>query len=331
MKKRQFISVGLLAILSNLSYATEIDYGKLNPVLQTLAEAAVKGDDLFEFASPRFDEVLSDLESDRLKYDLNAHLGGSEGVPWSRGGKAELQVGTTFSADRSPSHLGIAVGIDTQLRTEIMPLIRYSARMALRKKTSVWPTYFEPKIDAHLRQLAVARSLGDVYILLQSGQRLATDIIKARIESDEERIAQANEGHLVDPRSAPDFISDTKKSIEKWKRVLEAYQATTIQAEKVDGIVTQLMVHNSEAQAFTEPSHAKYYAEKADIKINPHSFQMNIKTFFPTSQKKLDRLKSRLKSRLLRAQNHDAENNDYVQNKFRDALIEFKATIRGEF
>jgi hypothetical protein len=330
MKNLQFISVCFLAIASQASYAEEVDFGRLNPVLQTLADAVVAGDDLVEFASPQFDEALSDLELDRLKYDLKGTLGGTSGVPWLNGGKADLQIATSYAADRNPSHLGISVGIDTQIKTEIMPLIRYTARMALRKKTTTWPERFEPKIDTHLRQLSVARSLEDVLLLLQSGQRLAADFIKARIESQEERLAKLEEGQYGSPQDVQGVILDTKKSIESWNRVLKTYQSTSIQSEKAEDKITQLVVSNSDAKSFTEPGSGNYHAEKALLQITNKDLRINIKAFFPTQQKKLDRLKSKLKARLLRTQTHETDSKDYVQEKFRDALISFKETIRGQ-
>src|SRR5579885_3514197 len=71
--------VGLGTAGSVLAGENAVDFGRLNPVLQSLVDATVTGDELVEFAEPKFDESYSDLDAERLKYDLRGAL---RDTPW---------------------------------------------------------------------------------------------------------------------------------------------------------------------------------------------------------------------------------------------------------
>ena len=177
MKKMKLVVVFAGLSLVQGAFAGEVDFQKVNPVMQVLLDSVVAGDDLVDYAMPRFDEKFSNFKSEKLKYDLK---GGVKNTPWLDGGKAEVGASVSFVADRSVNHLGIALALDSTVNTDVLALFRYSALIALRKIVDD-PEFGARKIGL-LRRLSVVTSLEEVSTLLQAGKRLLNDGLQSEID-----------------------------------------------------------------------------------------------------------------------------------------------------
>ena len=81
--KTQWIAYGMAAIASaSPAMADEVDFVRLNPILQALLNATIAGDALIDVATPRFDEGFSSVQAERLKYDVTGTM---KNVPWESG------------------------------------------------------------------------------------------------------------------------------------------------------------------------------------------------------------------------------------------------------
>jgi hypothetical protein len=312
---------GLSCLVSVTSvFADEVDFGRSNVVLQALTDAVVAGDDMVDFAKPQFDEAYSSLKDEKLKYNVQGAL---NNTPWLDGGHADVQVSSTYAADRSTGHTGIAMNIGTTVKTDAMSLVRYTAAVALAKRSNDDPVFVN-RIIAHLQRLSVAHSLDDVYALLVSGQTLAEEMIQAKIDRFNQTIAN--------PATPPGDIDYLKKEIASWQVILNGYKSVQVVTEKsAGGNVTKVTVSCEDGSPFTSKRpewDAK--AGRTVLMITADHFTASMDIFVSRTTEKLDESKTQLQSRLIGLQNGTADDKESVQNTLRDALISFKRVVRGQ-
>jgi len=317
---KAFIWIAGLACLVSVTsvFADEVDFGRSNVVLQALTDAVVAGDDMVDFAKPQFDEAYSSLKDEKLKYDVQGAL---SNTPWLDGGHADIQINSTYAADRTAGHTGIAMNIGTTVKTDGMSLIRYAAAVALAKRSSDDPA-FADRIIAHLQRLSAAHSLDDVYTLLLSGQTLAEEMIQAKID----RINQA----LANPATPPDEITYYKKDLAHWTPVLNGYKSVQVTNEKSAGKITKMTVICEDGSPFTASHDWKVKAGRVGLIITADQLGASMDVFVSRTAQELDDSKTRLQSRLIGLQNGVTDDKESAQGTFREALISFKQVARGQ-
>jgi hypothetical protein len=318
---KAFIWIAGLACLVSVTsvFADEVDFARSNVVLQALTDAVIAGDDMVDFAKPKFDEAYSSFKNEKLKYDI---VGAMNNTPWLDGGHADVQVSSTYAADRTPGHTGIVMNMGTTLKTDAMSLVRYTAAVALAKRSNDNPVFVN-RIIAHLQRLSVAHSLDDVYALLVSGQTLAEEMIQAKID----RINQA----LTNPSTPPNEIPAYQKDLAAWTVVINGYKSVQIVTEKAAGSITKLTVTCEDGSAFTS-RRPDWDAKpgRAVLIITGTQLTASMDVFVSRTTEKLDDLKARLQSRLIGLQNGTTDDKESVQETFRESLVSFKEVVRGQ-
>jgi hypothetical protein len=300
-------------------FADDVDFARTNVVLQALNDAAIAGDDLVDFAQPKFDEAYSSFKDEKLKYDM---IGAMKSPPWLDGGRADVQLSSTYAADRNPTHTGIAVGMETTMKTDVMSLIRYSGMVALAKRSGDDPV-FADRIIAHLTRLSLAHSLDDVYALLISGQTLAEEMIQAKID----RLTQL----AANPTTPPYEVVDLQKDIAQWKVVLKGYKSVQITTEKsTAGNITKFTVVCEDGSPFVARGHFDVKPGRAALIVTADHFSASAEVFISRTADKLDQMKSQLQSRLIGLQNGNDDDKASVQETFRQGLIAFKDVVRAQ-
>jgi len=319
---KTFVWIAGVAFLASVSsvFADEVDFGRSNVVLQALVDATVAGDDLVDFAQPKFDEAYSSLKDERLKYDIHGAL---KNTPWLEGGNADIQVNSTYATDRSASHTGIVMNIGTTVATDAMSLIRYTGMVALAKRSGDDPA-FADRIIAHLTRLSLAHSLDDVHALLISGQTLAEEMIQAKIDHFNKMIS--------DPTTTPDERVMLQEDVAQWVVVLNGYKSVQVATEKsTAGSITKMTISVEDGSVFT--SRRPDFVAKAGrsvLVLTGDHISASMDVFRITSAQDLDSMKAKLQSRLIGVQNGVADDKQSVQGTFRDALVTFKQVVRGE-
>lgn len=333
--KKLILFAGACAIASAGSvYADEVDFRAANPVLQSLLETATSADDLVDYAYPRFDESFSDFKAEKLKYDGHGSI---KNTPWLQGGHAEATATSRYWTDRTVGHTGIKFEASGTVRTEVLPLIRYSANIATRKTpANDMEPQFYARYQAHLKRLAVAKSLEEVYQLLLSGQRLARDMINREVEEQIERLKCIESGtcsQFYD--DLPAAIARQKKQIADFRNTLPAYDRATFTAKTEGGKVREISICSEDIGLFI-PAREKakeFYVipGKGCGILTDITVSATLEAFHKVPLADLDSMKKDFESRLIGVQNGVKADKDHIQDLYRKALIGFKKTIRGEW
>jgi hypothetical protein len=327
--------IGLLGIVAlgtaGSVYASEaVDFHVVNPVLQGIVDGLVSGDEYIDFAYPRFDETASSLSGEKLKYDLQ---GAMKDAPWLDGGKADVLASSGYVSDRTEGHTGINVAMSSQVRkADVMAMIRYAAYIALKKNNNGAPQ-FRPRIEAHLKRLAVAQSLEQVRDLLISGQKLAKEMTELEISKDTEYLHCLESGNCQN--SGPDgqkMIEKQKLRVASWKTSLSAYDHIVFDSKAEQGKMTQLTLSSPQISQFLIYGYGNtlVFPEKGQITFTADSISANANAYYKMSLEGLNQLKADLQKDLVGAQNGNLAEKEDVQKYFREALKRFKAAIRGE-
>lgn len=319
----------LLAIgaftLGSVCWGEEVDFRKVNPVLQSIADVVILNDDMVDFAYPRFDPKVSSIEREIIKDDIQGSL---ENTPWLEGGRADFVATATYRTDRSPDHTGIIVTMGSTVRTDVLAAIRYCAYLALKKKAP--NPKFDERIDAHLKRLAVATSLDKVYDLLISGQILANDILADELSKAIERLRCLESGQCGVPGlDLAQQLAWAKKRIADWNLALSGNQKIQFETKKIQDQITELRITHPNIYDFSQQAQ-DLIAGKGALTMTSESVSANAEAFFKQTSAELDKLKADLKTRMLGVQNGNLEDKDHIQRQFRSALIEFKRVIRGQ-
>jgi hypothetical protein len=308
--------------------AEELDYYKLNPMLQALVDAEAQAEETIDFVYPRFDEKFSDLNAERLKYDMSGKL---KSPPWQKEGNAWVTGSSTYQSDRSPRHTGVGVTLDVEGHTDVLTLIRYTASIALKKKSPGNPKY-ETQITAHLKRLAVARSIEEVGELVLSGHRIAKEVVEEEIKKSETELecllsgpCQAQYGHAVHG-----MIRHVKETIREWTRVRAQVEAVHILLKSENNSDSQLMFSSDSVDEMILDRSHPLKVGKTDLIFKKESILFHNESFYKMKASTLDQLKKDLRNKLSAVQNGDAGAKSYVQDQFRFALIEYKKAIHGE-
>jgi hypothetical protein len=335
MKKLIWL-VGISALASMSSvYAEEVDFRAANPVLQSLLDTVTSADDLVDFAYPRFDESYSDLKAEKLKYDVRGAL---KNTPWLPGGRAEATATSRYRTERTTERTGIRIEASAMVRTEVLAMIRYSANIALRKtpehdlEPQFWPRY-----QAHLKRLAVVSSLDQVHALLLSGQKLAKDMFAHLLEEEIEDLRCLEAGTCTEHyNDVPGAIAQQKRTVADLKKSLAAYDLVEIVAKSEGGKVRELSICSQDIKLFIpereiERQDTFLIPGKGCGMISDGAVSSSVDGFFKMPVEDLNKLKKDFETRMVGAQNGRAKDKDYLQKKFREALIDFKKAIRGEW
>jgi hypothetical protein len=308
----------------------EADFRVANPALQSILEGVISGDELIDFAYPRFDEHFCDLKAEKLKYDAQGSL---KNTPWLEGGRADGMGTSTYVADRTPGHVGVSITASGSVRTDVLALIRYSAYVANKRS---WPLdpQFEGRYRAHLKRLAVATSLDQVYALLLTGHQLARDMIVSEIERLENELKQYQETQCM-PQCDQEIAKVTMR-LNQTKGTLPEYDRPWIETKKSDGRIIEIQVLTDNLSGFIPEYsriHEKFRSDPAYSKVNFSDKMITAsgEAFVAAPENELDRLKKKLNEKLLGLQRGDSHTRDDAQGMFRDALIETKKFLRGKF
>lgn len=311
----------------------EVNFRIANPILQSIVDGITLDDDLVDFAYPRFNESYSSVQAERLKYDLQGSLKSS---PRSERAKTHVTVSSTYHADRSAGHTGIATSANTLIRTDVLAMIRYSAQIALKKSYPLDPQ-FDERYRAHLKRLAVVTTLGEVHELLVSGQRLAKDLAQNEVDKTRASLRCLESGPCYQP--GPDHqwrVEYERQKLQDWIGTLGAYDQIHF-ATHLDGTqVVELVVSSPNLSGFMLESerledNSKVIPETGTVSLSRETIRADAKALYHTTLGNLDDLKSKLTENLVGVQNGKAQAKYDAQKFFRQCLIKFKTAIRGEF
>lgn len=352
--KKLIGALGLIALGTCGSvWAEEVNFRAVNPAYQSIVDAVTTGDDIIDFAYPRFDEGFSSIKEEKLKYDLQ---GVAKNTPWLEGGRAEAVGTSSYWADHTPGKSGIHVTMSAIIRTDVMALIRYSAYISLKKYRDDVPFQFKDRYEAHLKRLAVASTLAQVHELLVSGQRLAKDLAIFEVERQRDRLRCLENGTCLPAGMDHQKEVDRQKSLIKdWEDSLPGYDQVQMTAKTEKDVITQLTLSHVNLDSVIPTYYKRDNECSATIPANPPGEAPVIKcttrvlipadaqitltaeaavgssqAFYQMPEDKLNELKASLQGNILGVQEGVFSAKEKAQKKFRSALIKFKSTIRGE-
>jgi hypothetical protein len=303
--------------------SSEIDFKAANPVMQALLDAVTLGDDIIDYAYPKFDESVSSLKEDRIKYDFH---GSCKNTPWKEGGRADVTATSTYVAERNPQDPGVRVTGAANIRTDVLALIRHAAYIALKKSCCHDPAY-AARIEAHLKRLAVAQSLQEVNDLFLSGQLLTQEIVQSQVAEHEAYLECLVSGPCAGNAGQIEY---QRKKVAHFKGMLEGYKQARIEAASVGGKITQLTVTSPDANLFFEHGRFDVFPQKLRLVLGTEALSASGEVFARMTMEKLNKLHADLGRRINGAIAANPEDVDYVQAQYRWALVEFKKFIRGE-
>ncbi|MBC7692195.1 MAG: hypothetical protein H7222_10530 [Methylotenera sp.] len=323
-------TVGLITA-SSVFAAEEVNFRAVNPVLQSLVDAVIAADETVDFAYPRFDPAASDLKAEKLKYDLQGAL---KNTPWLAGGKADIVATSSYATDRADGHTGINVSMSSTLRTNALAFIRYAALIEYKKGLHYSDPKFTGRIDGHLKRMAVANSLNEVYDLLLSGQALAKEMIGWDIQKEVDYLTCLRQGGCISSGTVdlPKEIADQIRRIENRRTALKGAEQIQFNKTEENGKVRSFTVMSADMDLFLRnKKHLLIQPLRSTIAMSDESVAASAAIFAPKTSAELDDLKTKLNNRLLGAQNGDLDEKEKIEKSFRDALIEYRKVIQGEF
>lgn len=330
-ESRLWVIAGISVIASMTSVlAAEpapIDFKLVNPVLQAITDAVILNDEMVDFANPKFDEKFSDMKAEKLKFDL---VGSMKDTPWLDGGKASVRGTSSYWAERG-ARTGIGASLETQVDTDVLALVRYSAYIALRKSAGYSPK-FESRIIGHLKRLYVVTSLDEVYVLLTSAQKLMDEIQTDRIESDRKYLKCIQEGQCA-YKGVPieEQVKQQQEYIDAGIRFRDAFNKTKIEAIKENGHVKRIELSTEDGSGF---GNGRRKLDVSPGKVHGYLTETSVggkaDGFVELSLERLNSVKATYETRLRGHHEGNPEARADTQENFRNALIAFKQVLRGE-
>lgn len=286
-----------------------IQYDRVNPVMQVIAEALTKADDMVLYARPEFDEKFCDLNAERIRYSLNAEIKDS---PWLPGTKTVITASSKVIVDRKAEHPGINIESIGEVQSDTLAMVRHAASLALPKLTSLDPK-FEARIRSQIERAARVNSLNDLYDLLVDGKNLSADVVTDQL------------------------LHHTSASNEGLESVLEAIQKGEITKLPATGAVKKIVVVNHFAFHFLQQHEwvsetvqipLWFKAKTGILEIQATGLKVVGEVFSEQQTKDLDKTKRDLQKRLLGLQSGDLDEKERTFRLFRDALFKFKTLAR---
>jgi hypothetical protein len=320
------------ATVTSVLAAEPVDFHATNPVLQSITDVVISGDQDVEFAYPLFDETYSSFEKQKLKYDLQGAL---KNTPWLEGGRATVLASSTYAADRTAGHVGIAVTGRATVKTDVLALIRYSGYLAL-KKADITGAEFGERLLAHLKRVSVARSLDEVNALLISGKQLALEIQQSNIDKRAKRIACLEDGTCTEGMPADQVaqaIASSKTRLAEERQCYQTIGLMAVQAKKEGDKVVELSVISDDLSRLVPLSKQDQFQMlpgKSVATFTAETVTASSEGFVAMELKRLDKINVQLQDRLVGVQNGVAEEKDKTQKDYREALIKFKKVIHGK-
>ena len=311
-------------------YAAEVNFKVANPALQNILDTVISGDDTVDFAYPKFDESVSSFTKEILKYDVQGSL---KNTPWLDGGKADIVGTSTYKADRTEGHLGIAVTAESTVRTDVMSLLRYSGYMGLKRKGKNTNPDLDARIEAHLKRLAVAQSLDEIFPLLLSSKELGKQGIQELIDSETNYLNCLETGpcHASMGARIEQEIIRQKKYVAEENAMMASAASIQIEATKENGKITALtLTHLDLAKMFVHANMITIPVQGKMI-ITLDSVKSSVETFSPLDAKGMNQLISEFNGTISGLENGDLQAKKVTQNKYREALIIFKNGLHGDF
>jgi hypothetical protein len=320
------VLAGVAVTLTSIStFANDrLDFRTVNPAIQSIVDTVIAADENLDWTYPKFDPAYSSIEKERVKYDLTARL---KTVPWSEAGDARVVGSQSSKADHTAGHEGIVTTAQATVKTDVLSLIRYSARIALGKRQEVNPN-FDARIDAHLERLSTTRSLDEVYELLQSGRVLALDMIDAQAAHDQKwlEMAQAGQG---DPFQAEQAL----KNDARVRKQIEGIKASAV---RMNGHVQKINLSTDGlSRFFFTPRPSRWYplqVHTTTLGMSETAIVSTASAYYMMTPSELSSFETDFQTKLLGVQQSDSDSTEYVQNQiFRQALICFHKGLRGDF
>ena len=359
---KRLLNLSALAILGavgSVCYGAspKIDFKAVDPVIQSLVDAVIAADDTVDYTMPRFDEKVSNLRENRLKYDAEGSI---KDTPWLKGGRATVTASATFEVDATESHdTSIPIWGGTQVahytqteatarvQTDVLAFFRYWAGMALEKGDFNDPKYAE-RAKAHLKRLGVATSLDEVYNIIYSARKLSLEPIQDEltkmIASREcaksfacykEKYGQWYSGDDAKIEAArQESLTSYNKRIDEQMKLTNAYNLVQFNAIRASGRVTalQIIVDQKAIDALPHVDHQPANARpvRGEVVISEDAITSTISSWGELAQKDYVRLKSDLTQILGELQEGNVERKQKVQDGLRKGLIAFKKALHGQ-
>jgi hypothetical protein len=327
-----FSSLAFAATLGSVYAADDIDFAQVNPVLQTLANEVLVGDDQMEWVYPTFDTTFSSMQTERLKYDVHASMTNTK---WAQSSHTTIDDWVKLVADRDPAHLGIGFSSASTVKLDTLAFARYAGLVSLRESCCHNPN-FQDRIVGNLQRLSTVGSLDDLYLLLYSGNQLAMDIVAAHV-AEETQGLNCLKAHTcgADPTFGgnPSWEQQeawAQREIDQWQTLLNAYKSIQLTTTVANGKVTAIHVSFPNGVQFLSRIEAVIQPGAGQINILADAMNATVDGFSPLQQADMDRLKKGLNDTLVGATSGSTADQNAVQASYRQALIDFKKTINGQ-
>lgn len=330
MKKNLFFLVCILSFSSTQVFAVQgesVNFTETNPILKALLDEVIHNDSLVESLEPRFDENFSNLEKERLKYDLNGKL---KNTPWSPGQVVQVEATSTYQVDRQLTHGGILAKAATTIHTDTLKLFKYAAHLALRNQLQIEEVQpseqpSNERFTQILQKVSQAQSLEDVYDGILQGRELTIEQALNHMDLQKQVFQEVRQTVDSYPSRNVRFANAIRK-IEEYRRIQEGAQSTQIsliEAQDSKEIhISSPIPHFFFQKHATSPQSARAY-----VMISPKTLFASAEVFFPQKAQDLDQLKADINTKLLGVQNGVPAQRRWVHDTYRKALIKFKRII----
>jgi len=310
--------------------ADPIQWDRVNTAMDVVAKAVVFGDDLVEYGRPTFDEKVTDLNAERVKYDLSGLV---KNTPWHSGMKTEVNGTCTVSTDRTPHNMGIKVLSKQSAKTDVIAMFRQGSSTAWKSLTGP-PKKFESRIKEHLFRGIQVTSLKDLYPLLLDAKQLGIEMSQFKVDDAKEWLACLKAGTCGGASTEPELklqIAAAEKSVARYEAQKKAYAVTQIQALPSTENVEKIIVTNNEPVGFVRDERLGMNPTYVGATLTSNSVESQIDGFEPKTKEQLDKLHNRLQDVASKLQNGDSKTKEETFDGFRAALLIFKDVISGSW
>jgi hypothetical protein len=306
-----------------------IQFDRVNTAMDIIANAVVFGDNQVDYAKPKFDEKVSDLKAERIKYDLTGSLKNS---PWRPGTRSDVVATTTVSADRNPVHMGIVVTSHHNIKTDFLSLYSYGSMVAWKNLKNPRPK-FEARIKDALIRGTQVRSLKDVYENLLTGKQLSVEITQSHVDDAQAWLSCLKAGTCGGGSGTPleEQIRWAEKRLNAASLQHKSFdKIQIIPVPSVDDVQKIVLKSTSPEGFLAESGNDGAMATLVTATIDNNQIDTEIDGFVARSKDRLDRLHAKLETRLIGLQTGEAKSKDKTFNDFSAALAGFKDVINGD-
>lgn len=328
LKLWQVLSVITLAV-AVVAKADPIHFDQVNGAMKVIADYVVQGDDMVDWARPEFDTQYTDLKAEKIRYYLKGSLKNS---PWLLGSPSEVKASSMLVADRNVGHMGIAVNSTVEVKTEVLPMLRHGATIALTKISGP-PPKFAARIRDTIQQMSTANSLQTVYEILVASQNLGAEVLEDKIQREREYLncikeKKCGEGSSI---SIEEQVANQERYIHQYELRKLAFEQTQIVPLPSATQVLKLVIKNSQSTDWIGGYKWAVEPKVAVLELDEKSVKFSADGFAPLAKEDLDRLKGNLTECAAKLQSGDLQMKEDTFRAFRDALFHFKEVVNGDW